>query len=186
MTAPIPAPAPVADPADPPAPESQDRTFTQSEVDAMIRTRAERVAAQKYADYDDLKTKAAEHDKLVAASRTEHENAIEAAKKEARDAALAEAKPGVVKAEFKAAAKGVLSKEQLDALIEDLDLTKYVTDKGDVDEDKIAKKVAAFAPAKGGGGHQARDLGQGNRSGVQPTARELGAAEAAKRFPKTA
>jgi len=158
---------------------------SQADLDRIVEQRLARERA-KFADYEDLKTKAAEHDELVAASRTEHENAIEAAKKEARESALKEARPGVVKAEFKAAAKGVLSKEQLDALVEDLDLTKYITDKGDVDEEKIAKKVAAFAPAKGGTGYQARDLGQGNRQGTQLTARELGAAEAAKRFPKKA
>jgi hypothetical protein len=39
----------------------------------------------------------------------------------------------------------------LTALLEDLDLMKYANDDGEVDEDRIAKKVAAFAPADDGG-----------------------------------
>jgi len=38
--------------------EQQDRTFTQAEVDQMIAARAERIAKQKYPDYEDLKSKA--------------------------------------------------------------------------------------------------------------------------------
>lgn len=39
--------------------EQQDRTFTQAEVDQMIRSRAERLAKQLYPDYEDLKSRAA-------------------------------------------------------------------------------------------------------------------------------
>lgn len=38
----------------------QEKTFTQGEVDQLIKDRAERIAKQKYADYDDLKAKAGE------------------------------------------------------------------------------------------------------------------------------
>lgn len=37
----------------------QGKTFTQAEVDALVKQRAERLAKQLYPDYDDLKTKAA-------------------------------------------------------------------------------------------------------------------------------
>lgn len=36
----------------------QEKTFTQAEVDQLIKDRAERIAKQRYADYDDLKAKA--------------------------------------------------------------------------------------------------------------------------------
>ena len=36
----------------------QDKTFTQAEVDRIVKDRAERIAKQQYADYDDLKAKA--------------------------------------------------------------------------------------------------------------------------------
>lgn len=39
--------------------QEQGKTFTQAEVDQMINQRAERIARQRYSDYDDLKSKAA-------------------------------------------------------------------------------------------------------------------------------
>jgi hypothetical protein len=56
--------------------------------------------------------------------------------------------PRLVTQAFKAEAKGVLTKEQLDSLLEDLDLSKYLTNDGDVDEEKVTKKVSAFAPRR--------------------------------------
>lgn len=38
--------------------QQQEQTFTQAEVDRMIKQRAERIAREKYPDYDDLKAKA--------------------------------------------------------------------------------------------------------------------------------
>ena len=39
--------------------QEQGKTFTQAEVDALIKDRAERIAKQQYPDYDELKAKAA-------------------------------------------------------------------------------------------------------------------------------
>ena len=39
--------------------QEQAKTFTQAEVDALIAQRADRIARQRYPDYDELKTKAA-------------------------------------------------------------------------------------------------------------------------------
>jgi hypothetical protein len=116
-------------------------------------------------DYDDLKTKAAEADRLRQERETENEKAI----REAREQAAADERqrlaPSLVQSEFRAAAKGVLTAEQTAALIEDLDLTKYLTATGEVDTAKVEKKVTAFAPngQQQGGGRQ--DLGQGRRDG---------------------
>jgi len=38
--------------------QQEQKTFTQAEVDALIKTRAERIAKERYPDYDELKTKA--------------------------------------------------------------------------------------------------------------------------------
>lgn len=38
--------------------EQQEKTFTQEEVDRMIKDRAERIVKQRYSDYDELKAKA--------------------------------------------------------------------------------------------------------------------------------
>lgn len=40
------------------AEQKQEKTFTQAEVDRIVRDRAERLAKQLFPDYDDLKTKA--------------------------------------------------------------------------------------------------------------------------------
>lgn len=163
------------------------KTFTQADVDRVVSERLTRERA-KYSDYDDLKTRAAEADRL----RKEQETASEKAVREARETAAAEerskAAPQLVAAEFRAAAKGVLTNEQRDALLEDLDLTKYLDDKGQVDVEKVERKVTAFAPKNDDGDKKKRrlpDLGQGNRGGESKTKGSGGAAEAARRFAKT-
>lgn len=103
---------------------------------------------QQMSDYDSLKDKAAQYDALSEASRTDQERAIQAARDEAKAAALQEAAPRLVRAEFRAAAKGVLTDAARDAILEDLDFSKYLTDKGEVDEAKVAAKVAALAPTE--------------------------------------
>lgn len=83
MTAPDAPPAPTPDA--PPAPEP--KTFTQDEVNAIL-AREKRNA--KPADYDELKTKAAELDQIKQATATDLEKAVNAAKRETEDAIRAE------------------------------------------------------------------------------------------------
>lgn len=142
------------------------KTFTQADLDRIVGERLNRQKAQ-YADYDTLKAEAAEAARL----RKEQETASEKAVREAREQAVAEERtksaPRLVGAEFRAAAKGVLTDAQRDAFLEDADLTKYLNDKGEVDVAKVEAKVKALAPEKGTGketGRVPRDLGQGNRS----------------------
>jgi hypothetical protein len=126
-----------------------------------------------------LQDKASKHDALERELMSDKDKATA----EAREKALAEATPRVVRAEFKAAAKGVLSNDQLAALLEDRDLSKYVDANGDPDEDKIAKLVTAFAPAKTTRtGPSATGLG--HRSGGQGAPGDQGRAMAEKRFGK--
>ncbi|MGZ6852474.1 MAG: hypothetical protein ACXVGC_00165 [Mycobacteriaceae bacterium] len=126
-----------------------------------------------------LQEKASKHDELERELMSDKDKAIA----EARDAAAAAAIPRVVKAEFKAAAKGVLSNDQLNALLEDRDLTKYADANGEPDEDKIAKLVTAFAPAKTTRtGPSATGLGNRTGGGDAPGAQ--GRAMAEKRFGK--
>lgn len=56
--------------------ENQNKTFTQEEVNAIIGERLAR-QAEKYADYEDLKTKAAEYDRQQEESKTELQKAQE-------------------------------------------------------------------------------------------------------------
>lgn len=58
--------------------ETEQKTFTQEELNAIVNDRLGRQKA-KYADYDDLKAKAAKFDKLEEASKTELQKATEKA-----------------------------------------------------------------------------------------------------------
>ena len=49
--------------------ETNERTFTQAEVDEMVKTRLGRERS-KYADYDDLKAKAAKYDEIEERSKS--------------------------------------------------------------------------------------------------------------------
>lgn len=130
-------------------------------------------AKGKDTEFATAKEKAAQYDALLATTQTDQERAVAEAEKNARAAAQLEAAPRIVRAEFRAAAKGVLTDDQLSGLMElvnEVDPTKYLTESGDVDEDKIAKRVASFAPE--GGGQQVRSvvLGQGRtRTDVKPS-----------------
>ena len=57
-----------------------ERTFTQAEMDAIIGERLARDRA-KYADYDELKAKAAKYDEAEEASKSELQKAVERAEK---------------------------------------------------------------------------------------------------------
>lgn len=114
-----------------------------------------------------LKPKAEQYDELEAASKTEQERAVENAKKEAADQTRKEvegkAALALVGAEFRAAAKGVLSAEALAGLLEDLDRSKYVQADGTVDLARIEKRVGELAPKAE---KPPVDLGQGQRRTV--------------------
>lgn len=127
-----------------------------------------------YGDYDQIK---AERDQLKTAGQTDQEKATAAAKAEGRTEAASEWMPRVVTAEFKAAFKGTKTADQIAALLEPLDLSKFLTEKGDVDTDKVTKYAASFGSSAG-----EPDMGQGRRSGGTPSKGDAGRAEADKRF----
>lgn len=120
------------------SPGDEGKTFTQADVDRIIAGRL-----SKYADYDEVK---AELDKVKQANQTEAEKAVEAAKEEGRKAALTEAAPRLVAAEFRAALAGRRTAAEVAELIEDLDLSRYLTDAGEVDAERVTKKADLLAP----------------------------------------
>jgi hypothetical protein len=138
----------------------------QAALDKIIETRLQR-ERQRYADYDELKATAGKYQALLATTQTDQERAIAEAKKAALDEAASQHGPRLVRQAFKAEAKGVLTKEQLDDLLEDRDLSKFLKD-GEPDEEKIAALVARFAP-KGDGKPEFPDLGGGNRGSSAKT-----------------
>lgn len=157
---------------------------SQEEFDRIITDRVNR-EKRKYADYDTYKAGYESWKALERESQTDNEKAVVTAREEAFQEAMSKTVPQAVRQAFRAEAKGVLSKEQLESLLEDLDLTRYAKDDGDPDEEKIARKVAAFAPAKGGSNGGNPGFGQGNGHQTSKGTRgEAGLAEAKRRFGK--
>ncbi len=111
-------------------------------------------------DYDDVKAKAARLDAIEAANATEQEKAAKAAREEGKAEGYREATPRIVRAEFRAAAAGRIESDRLAAILEPLDLGKFLDDSGDVDTDKVSSFVDGIAPDRGNG---FPDLGQGRR-----------------------
>lgn len=140
---------------------------SQADLDKIITDRVAR-ATKRFKDYETLKEKAARADALDHELSSETEKATKAARTEAEKEARNTYTPRLVRSEFRAQAKGVLSGDQLNALLEDLDLSRYVADDGDVDVEKVEKKIAALAPAR-----EERapfpDLGGGRRGGAPST-----------------
>lgn len=56
------------------------RTFTQADLDRVVSERLAR-ESKKFADYDDLKAKASQLDEMTAAQQSDHEKALEEARK---------------------------------------------------------------------------------------------------------
>jgi len=150
------------------------KTFTQAELERIIGERLGKERA-KYADYEDLKTKAARLEEIEAANRSEQEKAVDKARREAEEAARKEergkAAARIVKAEIRAAAGGRLADPE-DA-VRLLDLSEFtVNDDGDVDGkaikaaiDKLveSKPYLATSTGNGDGFKRLTDLGQGRR-----------------------
>lgn len=133
------------------------------------QARKHETTSKARADYDTVK---AERDKIKAASQTEAEKAVEAAKAEASTSAKVEARnqyvPQLVAAKLEAALAGKMPADKIAAQVDFLDHTKFLTDTGEVDTDKVKQYADGLVPAGG----QWPDMGQGKRgggSGSRPT-----------------
>lgn len=147
-----------------------EKTPTAEMTDAQ-RTEYWRHKAQKHekaakarADYDTVK---AERDRLAAEGKTDAEKAAEAAVKAAAETARTEAEAAarskyavqLVTAEFKAALAGKRESKDIQTIVDGLDTTKFLTDAGEVDTDKVANYAAGLAPV----GKTWPDTGAGKR-----------------------
>lgn len=158
-------PPPPAPPADPPPPASPPpgKSFTQAELDQIVQDRIAR-ERKKFADYDDLKAKAGKLDDVERERESETEKARREAVEQAEAAAIAKVRPRLVAAEFRAAAAGRIDAERLATLTEDIDFSKYVDEKtGEVDVEKVTKKVEAWAPVQQAPTSPRPDRSQGPR-----------------------
>lgn len=161
---------------------------TQAEFDELVKERVKRAERKGYdAAVGKYKEKADKHDALEVELSSDKDQAVHAAREEEKNNARLTFGTRLVKQTFKAEAKGVLTTDQLDGLLEDLDLTKYLDDDGDVDEDKVAQKIKKIAP-KGDtkddrrGNDGGRGLGQGNRPPANVKPGDAGKAAAQKRY----
>lgn len=117
---------------------------SQADLDKIISERLSRERA-KYADYADLKTKASEFDKIAEASKTELEkmqDALAASRAEAETLRL-----GNVKAELKATLATVTP--DATAIVDDLDLKRFITDDGQLVPDAVTALVDRFKSLTG-------------------------------------
>lgn len=127
-------------------------------------SRKHETQAKSREDYDAIKALADKwtaHEKASKpADQVKAEEDAEEARKAAEKAVAAKYATKLVTAEFKAAVAGRMKPEDLTDLLEDMDLTKYLTDDGDVDTDRVTKKAAIIAPeTRSSGtrrGHQSR------------------------------
>jgi hypothetical protein len=121
--------------------DAAGRTFTQAELDRIVADRVGR-ERQKYADYGELK-------KRAAAAMTEQERAVAEAEQRGRTMALSEAGTRLARAEIRAAAAGRVEKDALDGFLEYADLKKFITADGEPDGKAIEAAVAKIAgPAR--------------------------------------
>jgi hypothetical protein len=136
---------------------ADDRKFTQADLDRIVADRVSRERS-KFADYGDLKKKAA-------AAMTEQERAVAEAEQRGETAALSKTAGRLARAEFRAAAAGLVDKDTLDAYLEDADLSKFVGADGEPDTKAIEARIKRL-----GGTERRTDFDGGARSSAaKPT-----------------
>lgn len=141
-----------------------EMTSEQREAYWKFHARKHEERATATADRDTIK---AELDALKASTQTDAEKAVEAAKTAAKADGRRELLPALVQAEFRGAAGGRLTKEQIKVILAPLDPTKFLTaDGGQVDTDKVQEYIDGIAPADG---KKWPDMGQGKRGGATKT-----------------
>lgn len=125
---------------------SGEAKFSQADIDRIVADRLTRERS-KFADYDELKSKAGRLDDIEAQSKTDLEKAVDAAKAEARAEALREGGVKTVRGILRAGMQAA-KVEDIDDRIDDMNLAKFLDDNGDVNQEAIDKALARIVPAK--------------------------------------
>jgi hypothetical protein len=119
---------------------------SQADLDRIISDRLARERA-RFADYDDLKSKASQYDALAEASKTEQERAVETARTEATQAEREKSNGRLVASEARAlAAEAKFRNPALAVKAIELDGIK-VNDDGTVDADAVKARLKALSDA---------------------------------------
>lgn len=122
---------------------SEGKTFTQEQVNAMLADQ-KRKAGEKFADYGDLKTKAARLDEIEAANATELEKAVKAARDEATTAERTRTASILAAAEARAQASERFQNPATAVRLLDLSGVP-VTEEGEVDANAVKGLLDALA-----------------------------------------
>lgn len=125
--------------------------LTQADVDRIVKDRVARERS-KFADYDDLKSKASKLDEIETANATEQEKAVKTARDEATQAERERSNTVLVRAEARALAAEANFQDPRDAVamleaeghLKDI----KVDDQGDVDTEALKAKIAEVADKK--------------------------------------
>lgn len=144
--------------ATPPAPETSPETDSTAglgdagkralEAERKAKREAERHLKQLQTELEQLLDRARPiASRLRKEQMSDQERAIADAVAQAKAEAAATYGSRLAAAEFRAAAAGRLSDEQVDTLLSALDLKAFLNDDGDVDTDRVREYVAKIAPA---------------------------------------
>lgn len=155
-----------ADTATDTTPEPTDTDTETSDTDLQAEVDKWKALAKKHEDRaKGNAAKARELEELQKAQMTDTERAVAEARDAGRSEALMQVGARLVDAEFRVAAAG--RPIDVDALLEGLDRTKFLTDDGEPDTDAVAAWVDRIAPAvtepDPGAPLSSLDLGQGTR-----------------------
>lgn len=108
-----------------------------------------------------------ENAKLKKSTMSPDEQALEDAREAARAEERTKNAARLLAAEVRAAAAGRLDDEQRSTLLDGLDASKFLTDDGEVDTEKVKRLVDGLAPADGKSRNKSGgDIGQGRRGGT--------------------
>lgn len=118
---------------------------TQEEFDRAIETRLAR-ERKRFADYDELKAKAADYDKLQESMLSEQEKAVKAAREEGATEIAQKYQQRLVAADVRATAAALDFRDPSDALAH-LNLNDLISG-DDVDTDKVKKSLDDLAKSK--------------------------------------
>lgn len=129
------------DAADQAAPATGEDALGDAGKQALDRMKAERAQAVK-----ESKELRRELEQVRLSSLSDAEKAVEMARAETRTETLRSVGGRLVDAEVRAASAGRLATDQVDALLEGLDRSRFITDDGDVDREALSSWVGRFAP----------------------------------------
>lgn len=144
---------------------------SQAELDRIVQDRLSRVQKQYGMTAEEARAFRERAEALDFELSSDMDKATQRAADDAFSAAMSQAVPRLVRAEFRAEARAVgVTNEQLAALLEDVDLTRYVDDDGEPDLKRIEAKLKAIAPAQPQ--REFPDLG-GGRRGTAPKPKSM-------------